>query len=725
MQNLLQEAVRLHQMGQFPQAESLYEQSIRVNPQNPNAYNLLGVLKRQLRLDASAIPFITRAIALNPGVSDFHFNLGEALRATNRFTEAQASYETALGLAGPDPEIFHCLGMVLAKQGKPEQAISYLQKALQLAPWLIAAYDDLAHCMLQLDRPDEALRLSQRALDMDPSRAESHFNLGSILARSNNPEAISAFMRATQLRPIWPEAHLALAVSLGSQGRVTDAIDACRRAIALKHDYAEAHNTLGTFLNRIGRQAESITAFQNALRLNPDNANTLSNLAGALKEQALIDDAILTYRRALQMNPNLLAARSNYLLCLNCDSKIDSASLFSEHLAFGSAISRSPRQLFSSNLITDRNPDRQLRIGYLSPDLREHPVASFLEPILASHDAVNFQIVCYSDTVLADATTQRLQKYPHLWRQTSALSDQQLAELIRADRIDILIELAGHTANNRLPMFALRPTPIAMTYLGYANTTGLPPSIMQWRITDHVADPPGLTEAHHSEQLIRLPDCFLCYRPPESAPAVEPPPSEKTGQITFGSFNQLAKVSCATLDHWSRVLHAVPNSRLLLKSKSLGEEKPRQLMQSAFEALGISPQRLILEGYQPSVTSHLARYNEVDIALDTFPYQGTTTTCEALYMGVPLITLTGDTHRARVGTSILKALGLSELIARDSQTFVTLAAQLAQNLSLLRDLRLNLREIINSSRLTDAPRFTKNMQQIYRDAWQKYCNSDA
>jgi len=570
---LLQEAVRLHQMGQLSQAESLYQQSIQANPQNPNAYNLLGVLKRQLNLNVAAIPLITQAIALNPRVPDFHFNLGEALRATNRFPDAQASYQRALELAGPDPEIFHCLGFALTKQDKPDEAIPYLQKALQLGPWIIAAYDDLAQCMLQLNKPDEALRFSQQALKMDPSRAESHFNLGSILAQFNNPQAASAFMQATRLKPAWAEVHLALAVSLGSQDLLIDAIDSCRRAIALKQDYPEAHNILGTLLNRIGRQTESIIAFENSLRLSPDNPNVLSNLAGALKEQNLIEDAISAYRRALQINPKLFAARSNYLLCLNCDSRIDPHTLFLEHLTFGSSLSQSPPTLFSSYQITDRNPDRPLRIAYLSPDLREHPVATFIEPILANHDDINFQITCYADNTLSDSTTRRLQTYHNVWRQTSNLSHQQLADQVRTDQIDILIELAGHTANNRLPMFALRPAPVAMTYLGYPNTTGLPRSLMQWRISDHIADPPDLTEAQHSEQLIRLPDCFLCYRPPDVAPAAEPPPSETTGQITFGSFNQLAKVSFATLELWSKILHAVPSSRLFLKSKSPGRRK--------------------------------------------------------------------------------------------------------------------------------------------------------
>ncbi|HEY9843927.1 MAG TPA: hypothetical protein V6D23_25880 [Candidatus Obscuribacterales bacterium] len=363
-----------------------------------------------------------------------------------------------------------------------------------------------------------------------------------------------------------------------------------------------------------------------------------------------------------------------------------------------------------------------LKIGYVSPIFRHHAAAFFIEPLLMAHDRQNYDVFCYSDVKTPDAMTRRLQSLAGNWRETHGLEHRALAELIHRDQIDILVDLAGHTAHNRLVVFALKPAPVQVTFRDYPNTTGL--STIDYRLTDAWADPPGLTERFHTEELVRLPLGFSCYLPPES-PAVADLPALSSGYVTFGSFNNLCKLSPATLDLWAGVLRAVPGSRLLLKSLALADAPTCQNFKARFAAQGIAAERLLLQGHSPTFREHLDSYRQVDIALDPFPYNGTTTTCEALWMGLPVVTLAGSTHVARVGVSLLMSLGLKDWIANTQEEYIALARHLAADPAALKQIRAGMRACLRASTLCDAERFTRSVEAAYRTMWQRWCLNGA
>jgi predicted O-linked N-acetylglucosamine transferase (SPINDLY family) len=366
----------------------------------------------------------------------------------------------------------------------------------------------------------------------------------------------------------------------------------------------------------------------------------------------------------------------------------------------------------------DRSRERRLRIGYVSSDFRQHSVGYFIEPVLAHHNHDRFEIFCYSNDIKEDEVTGRLQSYADHWRRLIGLSDEQAANQIRADRIDILIDLSGHTRGNRLLVFARKPVPVQVTWLGYPTTTGL--STMDYRLTDGFADPVGMTEHFHSEQLVRLPECFSCYQPPE-APEVSGLPAREKDYVTFGSFNNLAKINREVMAVWARILQAVPGSHLTLKNTGLGAGTVQQRVRETFMGLGVAPERLALLGNDPSSRAHLERYWNIDIGLDPFPYNGATTTCDALWMGVPLVALAGKTHAGRVGVSQLSNLELTELIGNTTEEYVAIATRLARDLERLSQLRAGLRARLAASPLTEAPRFTKNLEQAYLAMWKDWC----
>jgi len=364
-----------------------------------------------------------------------------------------------------------------------------------------------------------------------------------------------------------------------------------------------------------------------------------------------------------------------------------------------------------------------LRVGYVSPDFRRHPVASFIEPILAAHDRKRFEVFCYAVHLKPDAVTARLKALADHWREIGSLDAEAAANLIREDGIDVLVDLAGHTANNRLAVFARKPAPMQATYLGYPGSTGLP--AIDWRITDAVADPLGAAEALHTEKLMRLPETFQCFQKPSDAPAIGPVPMLKAGHVTFASFNMLAKVHPALVARWAGILHAVENSRLVLKAAPFRDAGTRAHYHAMFATHGIAAERIELLGYIQSPAAHFALYNRIDVALDTDPYNGATTTCEALWMGVPVVTLAGRSHVGRVGTALLTHLGLEDLIAATPEDYVARAVSLARDPAKLASLRETLRPRMEASSLTDPARFTKALEDAYREMWRQWCAKTA
>jgi protein O-GlcNAc transferase len=440
-----------------------------------------------------------------------------------------------------------------------------------------------------------------------------------------------------------------------------------------------------------------------------------------LQDQGQYNESELNYRHAFQINPDFSAAHSSLLLGINYNSRYDIQTIFFEHLLFSEKFEKPLSSTISSHT-NDRSLARRLKIGYVSPDFRKHSVAYFIEPIIASHSRVHFEVFCYSNSLVIDEVTKRIQNYSDQWRSIVGMSDENVAKLIRDDKIDILIDLSGHTADNRMLLFARKPAPVQVSWIGYPATTGL--SNMDYRIVDSYTDPPGITEQFYTEKLLRLPDSFLCYRPPDESPQIVKLPVMVSGHVTFGSFNKYAKVSPVLLDLWIKILKMIPRSHLLLKAKSLGDTAVKKNFVARFTKEGIDRKRIELLALTSSLREHLNLYNRVDIGLDTFPYNGTTTTCEALWMGVPVITLAGKTYASRVGSSLLANVGLINLIAKTPDEYIEIAIQLAMDTKRLQLLRESLRTVMIQSPLTDAKRFTAYLEKIYHKMWVDWCKAD-
>ena len=481
---------------------------------------------------------------------------------------------------------------------------------------------------------------------------------------------------------------------------------------------ADAYNNLGVVLKDMGRLEEAIRCYEQLLRLQPDYPDAYANLGTIFRAKGKIAEAEMACRRALQRDPNDFITHSNLLLTMNYNARHDAQFIYSEHLKFARRLAE-PLSSATGPYHNECVPGRRIRIGYVSPDFRRHSVNYFIEPVLASHRHDQFGIFCYSDVPRADDVTARLQRYADQWREIAGVPDEQVAEMIRKDGIDILVDLAGHTGDNRMLLFARKPAPVQVSWLGYPNTTGL--KAVDYRIVDGYTDPPGLTDPFYTEKLMRMPESFLCYQPEQNSPETGPLPCQKKGHITFGSFNFFAKVSPEVAVCWAELLQAVPASHLLLKTKSLSDKPTREYAMEMFTQKGIERERIELLSYEHSYRGHLDMYNRIDIALDPFPYNGTTTTCEALWMGVPVITLAGKTHASRVGVSLLSNIGLPEFIAETPDEYVKMAFTLAADVNSLQSLRMRLRAAMEQSPLTDAKRFTLNLENCLREMWQRYC----
>lgn len=573
----------------------------------------------------------------------------------------------------------------------------------------------LACCVMAGMRGDDALAevYCREALSLDPKLPAAHFNLG-IALRSQGKllEAVQSFRRATELLPNYSEAMDALAHAYTSLYDWPAAEQVLRDIIATWPRKAEMYNNLGMVYQVMGRHQEAIAAYENALKINPRLGVALNGLGSAYQSQGDFAQAERCYRECLTLTPGDLQVRSNLLMLLNYLPDANANMVYEEHLEWGRVAKSRIGSLDEIDPLTDQN--RRLKIGYMSPDFREHSVAYFIEPLIRHHDRSQFEVWCYSNLPLPDETTQRIKAEVEGWRDIGKLSAGETARLIQEDQIDILVDLAGHTANNRLEVFAARPAPVQMTWLGYPNTTGL--ETIDYRITDGIADPIGEV-SFYSEELLRLERCFLTYQPDPGSPEVAPLPALSAGHVTFGSFNNFSKINPGVLRLWANVLEQVPGSRLLLKCPALTDAGVRDRLRGAIQDLGIEMERVELLGHTRTRQEHLSLYSKVDIALDTFPYNGTTTTCEALWMGVPVLSLEGGRHAGRVGASLLSAAGLADWVARSHTSFVELAQAKASDLSGLSRLRAGLRPMLADSPLCDAVDFARHMEKSMLHIW--------
>ncbi len=605
--------------------------------------------------------------------------LGKELIASKRFEEARLVYQQICARRKNDADNWFTLGAINGMLKRHDEAVVCCLKAVELAPQHSAAWYNLGIAFRDTGQTEKAANALRQTLLLNPKHESAATSLGHVLiALHRYEEAEEVFRRMLDYQPGNAEFYAVYGSAMQTMGRYEAAINAYRRAIEMRHPKAaEIQENMAAALCMQGKYRESIEAFDTALGMEPENARIYSGL-------------LLTLHYLTGQEPESFLDRHRRWQ----GNALRSASL--------------PMRAFPVS-----RPDR-LRIGYVSSDLRKHSVAYFVEPLLANHDAGRYEITCYFTHKDADATTKRIQQLSHRWRNVAEMDDQQLLRTIIDDGVDILVDLNGHTSGNRLRVFACRAAPLQVSFIGYPDTTGV--AEMDYRLSDAVADPPG-SERLSTESLYRLPGCFLCYRPPDNAPPVAPPPCQTNGFITFGSFNNLAKVNPDVIALWAKLLQDIPDSRLILKNPSLTDKSTRERYQTLFADAGVPGERLALIGYIPDDTSHLGAYSWIDLALDTFPYNGTTTTCEALWMGVPVVSLYGDRHSARVGASLLTAAGFPDWIANTPERYIHIARALAHDRGQLVQLRSQLRERVRQSRLCSADQYARTVESAYEEMY--------
>ena len=582
-------------------------------------------------------------------------------------------------------EAWHLLGVALHQQGEHTAAVEQIRRAIELCGTNAVYFCNYGTALLAAGNVAEACRQFERGLVLDPIREEFHFNYANCLKQSGQLDrAIASYRRALQLRPVYPQAQNNLGNALMEQGLLEDAAHCFRKALASQPTFADAHHNLGNTLLRQERHDEAQPHFAAAAKFAPRRPEFLQS----------------------------------YFLSLSYDVDVDAQQRFELHRLWGAQIDgvHPTEAAFANTAI----PGRRLHIGYVSADFREHAVADFLEPILKNHDPARCLVTCYANVANPDQRTVQLRGHGGQWRSIAELTDAQAAELIRGDGIDILVDLGGHTAGHRLGIFARKPAPVQVTGTGYGWTTGLPS--MDYRLTDAIADPPN-EPRRHTEELVRIPHGMLCFQPPATAPDVNALPGSSDGPITFGGFHRHVKLNERTMNLWTRILECVPDSRLLLKDRAFRHSHVVERTQNLCDACGIPRERIVWETGSDSRRDHLAMYGKVDIALDTWPYSGSTTTCEALWMGVPVVTLAGDSYVARMSASILTQVGLPELIAQSGEEYVACAVRWAGDLATLQRLRGDLRDFMCASPLCDGGEYTRVLEASYREMWRRWCDA--
>jgi predicted O-linked N-acetylglucosamine transferase (SPINDLY family) len=709
----IQSAWQLVQAGRVPEAELVSRQLLAQAPSHPDALFLLAVTCQVQGKLNEAVTGYERCLAIRPDHVEACNNLGAIYAANSLWEQASSCYRRALQLRPDYADACNNLALALINQCKPDEAEPHLRHALKVHPGHAEAHNNLGLVRRQQGRADEAVASFREALRLKPQFAAAHFNLGSALQdRGRLDEAAAAYQHGLHLQPDYSRAHSNLGVVLGKQGKLNEAVASYRRALQIEPDNAEAFNNLGVALQYLGELDQAMECHRQAVQLKADYADAFTNLGSIFKEQGKLREAVDHYDKAIQCRPDANSVRSNRLVCLNYDPDISPELLFEEHRRWAEVQARPAATRHES----DRDPDRRLRIGYLSPDFRRHAVAHFLTPLFAHHDRHQVEVFCYAEITAPDSTTAQLQARADGWRWTSGLDDPDVATQIRSDRIDLLVDLAGHTAGNRLTVLAWKPAPVQITYLGYPSTTGL--ATIDYRLTDAVADPPGEPQ-HHTEHLVRLPLMF-CYQPPELAPPVSPLPALTSDCITFGSLNNLAKLNPQVLDLWCAVLRAVPSGRLLLFRNTVKGSALEHLRRQLIER-GIAPDRFELADTVPSGKHYLSVYDRIDIALDPFPWSGHTTSCEALWMGAPVVTLYGNRYAGRMAACALTGLGMTQFIAYSADDYVAIAADWASRPDRLSQLRGELRGRMQASPLCDGKSFTRALEQTYRDLWRRWC----
>ncbi|PKO60985.1 MAG: hypothetical protein CVU24_10630, partial [Betaproteobacteria bacterium HGW-Betaproteobacteria-18] len=614
-----------------------------------------------------------------------------ALHQSGNFRQAEVIYQNILRSEPNHADALHLLGLTYHQQGQSKLAIPLIKKAITLNPDDVTYSFNLGHLYQDLGQLDEAIACFQQVLARQPGAIDALVALGTAFkAKGRLDEAIASYQKAIVTQSVSFKVFLELANAFFEQGRLD-----------------QAHYTVAHACMLQDQLAEAVANYQQALTYNPKHFDAQLDLASALLRQGKTEEGVAGFRTALAIRPASATGHSNLLFAMQSLSTCPPAELFQEHLRYAERF-EAPLKPLRQPHPNNRDPERRLKVGYVSGDFCNHVVAFFFAPILAGHDKSQVEIFGYYNNNQFDNHTQWIAAHMDHFMVCHTLSDEQLVEQIRADGIDILVDLSGHTAANRLPVFARKPAPVQVTYIGYPGTTGL--SSIDYRISDPWQDPVGLTERYHSETLVRIPG-GMAYLPDAGAPDVNVLPALASGELVFASLNNLSKVNPAVITLWSRILQALPQARLMLGNVT--DSGIRDRLTDLFGQAGIGPERLILQP-RVSVADYLALHHKIDIALDPFPYNGGTTTMHSLWMGVPVITLAGDHAVSRLCAAHLSRVGLNEFIAHSEEEYLQCAIRFANDLPALNQVRQSLRQRMNAS-ACDPAAITRQLEAAYRD----------
>ena len=698
--------------GKLSEAVAIYRKAIAIKPDYAEAHNNLGnALKDQGNLAEATVSY-EKAIALKPGYMEAHNNLGATLLGLGKLDEAVASYREAIAIKPDYAEAHNNLGNVFKDQGKLVEAVASYQGAITIRPGYIEAYNNLGATLLDLGEEGEAAAVYHKAIAIKPDYVNAHYNLASIFkGQGKLDEAVASYQKAVTLNPDFAEAYINLGNAFRGQGKLDEAAASYRKAIDIKPDYGNAHSNLGVTLRDLGEFDAAVASYHRALAIDPDHAKAHANLGIALLDLGKLDEAMASYQKAIAIKPDFIDARSKLIFAQNYLAHQTPMELLAEARRYGAIVAAGAAPV--SRHLNPPDPDRRLRVGFVSGDFCYHAVSFFLDRVFAEIDPKKLELFAYSTFTHEDHMTARLKKNVPQWRNVVWMKDDALAAKIIDDGIDILIDLSGHTDHHRLAVFARKPAPVQVAWLGYFATTGI--DAIDYILCDKWVLPPD-ADGHFVEKPWRLPDSYLCFTPPDVQNEVAALPALARSHITFGCFNSLSKMTGPVVACWVEILRGVPDSRLFLKATQLGKDSVQKDVLSRFSACGIAPERLTLEGPSDRAT-YLAAYDRVDITLDPFPYGGVTTSVEGLWMGAPILTLQGDRFISRAGESILNNLGLGDWVADTPRNYVAKAIAFASDVPALATLRGGLRTRLHDSPVCNAPLFARNLEEAFQGMW--------
>lgn len=651
-----------------------------------------------------------------PDSADACLSLGQMHQTRGALVEAEGCYRRAIGAHPRFLQAHFNLAEVLSQQGRLAEAEAGYRRAIEIQPDLVQAHNNLAMMLSQQGRLTEAEAGCRRAIELRPDLAVVHSNLAMLLDRQGRfVEAEASCRRALELEPNLAEAHNNLAMVLNKEGHFKDSEASCRQAIELKPELAEAHSNLANVLRKQDRPGEAEACCRRALELKPEFADAHSNLGAALMDQGQLAEAAASYRRALAIQPDLTAAHQDLLFCLSHGGEIAPQALFDEHLRFADRFEAPLRYAWPRHQ-NSREPDRQLRVGFVSSDFREHAMAHFMEPLFSqlAHDT-GLSLYAYSNHAVEDGVTRRLRSHVSHWNQVCTLSDEMLAAKVQADGIDILVDLTGHTANSRLLAFARKPAPIQCGWIGYLGTSGL--KCIDYYLADRYFLPPGDFDRYFTEKIVYLP-AVATFQPSLDAPGVNPLPALTSGRFTFGSFSRISKLNPGVIALWSQLLRELPESQILIGA--MPRDGRHQAISGWFHDQGIAPERLQFHP-RSDFQTYFALHHQVDLCLDPFPFTGATTTSHALWMGVPTLTLTGQAATARLGPALLHHTGLDAFIAHSPRDFVEKGIYWANHLESLAQLRAGMRERFLRSPIGQPALVAQGLSDSFRQMWRDWC----